>query len=144
MIKFVVMPNNSLNYNIIKMDMVKEQKDGKDVWVINEAAYMRQPAPPTPPGTKPSWYGSNHRNAPYVDIPYGVPPRAYPNRKLGLEDSICFDSKSDAMLGSEAVMREHIRARIDAQRKEIERIEEDIERLKQLKPKHYLKNMLLK
>ncbi len=140
MIKFVIIPNNSLNFNIIKMDMVKEQRDGKDVWVINEAAYMRQPPPPPPPGS----YRYNHHTVPYVDIPYGVPREAYPNRKMGLEDSICFDSKSDALLGSEGVMREHIRARIDAQRKEIERIEEDIERLKQLKPKHYLKNMLLK
>ncbi len=136
MIKFIIVPNNNLNISIIKVDLIQSQKNGQDVWHVNEPAYTRQPDPNAP--------SYSHRRQAYLDIPYGIPYDLRHKSGNGYPDDQVYATKDEALLASEAVMREHIRARIEARRKEIETIERDVERLKDFKPKHYVKNMLLK
>lgn len=134
MIKFIITPNNNLNFNIIKADLIQVQKNGVDVWIVNETAYLKQPDPNAP--------SYSHRRQAYLNVPYGIPFQA--RNKTGLADDIVFNSKDEALLASEAIMTEHIRARIEAKRKEIEAIEREVERLKEFKPKYYMKNALPK
>lgn len=135
MIKFIIVPNSNLNFKVIKLDLIQVQKDGKDVWIVNEAAYTRQPDPK-------SAY-SNYRSVPWVDVPYGIPWDARSHSK-GLDSSIVFDTKDEALLASEGLMRERIRERIESLRKQMEQLETQIETWKEFKPKAYMANMLLK
>lgn len=134
MIKFILQANYNINLNIIKLDLVQTVRNNKDVWVINYAAYTRP--------VDPNIYG--WPKSPYVDIFYEFSSELRNPSGAGLPLDQVYDTKDQAILASEAYMKELVYQRILKLRKEIESLDGQIETWKLHVPKRYMKNRLLK